>query len=105
MCSCCSIVLVCNLSLLSFFDAPFIVRVINVSVVRERHRLVGYSTAHSAFAEFESDCLVRMLSPMYYLQNTCTFSSLTSDQFELQRSLIRNSESLPRSSELKARGI
>src|ERR1044072_2803749 len=41
---------------------------------------------------------------MYFLQNTCTFF-LTSDPFELLRSLIRTNESLPRSSELQARGI
>src|ERR1044072_6222836 len=56
------------------------------------------------FCRAESDCLVRMLSSMYFLQNTCTFF-LTSNQFELQRSLIRINESLPRSSELQARGI
>src|ERR1044072_6163266 len=48
--------------------------------------------------------LYDLLSPMYYSQ-TLVLSSLTSDQFEVQRSLIRISESLPRSSELQARGI
>src|ERR1044072_10051651 len=56
------------------FEIPFIVRVGNVSVVRERVKLVCYSTAHSAFCRVESDLLYELLSPMYYSQGTCTFN-------------------------------
>ena len=61
--------------ILFFPDDPFIVRVGEVSVVREReNKLVLYSTACSAFAELKVTFLYEQLSPMYYLQVTCTLA-------------------------------
>src|ERR1044072_4796317 len=89
----------------SFLLVLLIVRDNDVAVVRERESETCFLlNGVQCFCRAESDCLVRMLSPLYYLQNTCTFF-LTSNQFELQRSLIRINEHLPRSSELQARGI
>src|ERR1044072_4758025 len=70
------------------FEIPFIVRIGNVSVVRERVKLVCYSTAHSAFCRVESDLLYEC-SVRCTIRRAHVLSTLTSNQFELQRSLIR----------------
>ena len=87
----------------SFRWVLLIVRDSDVAVVRESETFFLLNGVQ-CFCRAESYCLVRILSPLYFLQNTCTFF-LTSNQFELQWSLIRINESLPRSSELQARGI
>ena len=93
---------------LSFLWVPLIVRDNDVAVVRERVKLVFYSTAYSAFCSAFAEPKVTAL---YECSVRCTIcrslvlSSLTSNQFELQRSLIRINEHLPWSSELQARGI
>ena len=67
----------------SFLQFLFIVRNYEVSIVRERNKLVHYSTACSAFCRDESDCLYQLFSPMYYLPVAFTFT-IDFDQFEFQ---------------------
>ena len=76
-----------------FPDAPFIVRVGEVSVVRERTNLFTTQRRAVLFAEVKVTFLYELLSPMYYLQVTCTFP-LTSNQFESLAKLDQNQYSL-----------
>src|ERR1044072_639398 len=78
----------------SFLLIPFIVRDNDVAVVRERNRLVHYSTTYSAFAEPKVTALYEC-SVRCTICRSLVLSSLTSNQFELQRSLIRINEHLP----------
>src|ERR1044072_8303951 len=89
-CSCCFCVFGLANLIFIFLWCPFIVRVINVSVVRERD--IDLLTTQRRTMLLQSlkvtalyECSVRCT-----ICRTLVLSSLTSDQFELQRSLIRS---------------
>src|ERR1044072_629607 len=96
--------LLCKILSSSFFKSLFIVRDSKVSVLREREKnLLTTPRCVHCFCRSDSDCLYQLFSPMYYLP-VVVLSPLTSNLFELQRSLIRINL-LPGSSELQVLGI
>ena len=93
----------CKILSSSFIRSLFILREIQVSVVRERKTSCILQTACSAFCRDESDCLYELLSPMYCLPVFCTFI-IDFDQFEFQLMHDQNQLLLPWSLELQVLG-
>src|ERR1044072_4100807 len=73
----------------SFFKSPFKERDNEVTVGEREIDLFTTQRRTMLFAGPKVTALYDLLSPMYYLQGI-VLSPLTSNQFELQRSLIRN---------------
>src|ERR1044072_9986161 len=86
---CCNSFSMCKRLSSSFFKSPFKERDNEVTVGEREIELFTTQRPTMLFAEPKVTALYDLLSPMYYLQGI-VLSSLTSNQFELQRSLIRS---------------